>query len=714
MTALAGFKSYAVDGAGNVQASTQIQVYERDGTTTATIYSDDDGTSLANPFNAGSDGDFEFFAPNARYVVKVGTGASASTFGVELAAGGDLTVFFDTRANAVTDIALVPTGAFIEVPPFKWQKVSSSSAIGDMANTNPVAPYHLVHWGASGEASGSAEDAPPATATVDVTTRLQEAFDYALSNGVKVSGDPYRVYGVTAPLLFCARSGLSDVRQGAEISDMVLSVMGGTWDTSGVQTDANPSNWTWGDNVLQVGKGASYGGSKNRVVTTNILVDCNYTAAVGIWYRGASQRIHSGCGAVRPLEACVRIGEPGVQGSNCTDSKFANMRTLEFYTSSDPSNGFNDLTLRQATGIYYSTSDAVVEVTTSSGCLYNLVLADFANAQFVAGKYWSGGTRTDANSKTVLIGPDADKYQFAGTRFDDGQVLVKSFNGQFDGCLFHQFTAGAELNLEAQSANETASEFVFTGNKLSGSSPVTQTTAGSGSWDQFAGKVVANVNSNGGLVTIDEVGTLVDDNSYFGDGAGVLSIPNALTLNDFTNSNSTIRANGSLTLSADYDNNSGNTDSRIHFKADDTLWHTIRQNGQLEFMVGQATGGGAVALLRNNGDDFQIQPTDAAGGYASASIFFYDQSEDTWTFQTPVSADSFEVSGAQVVGAQGGAVADLTVTATTGTLPTPDGSVTIADAAAPTNAELLEAFVELNAKYNTLKDRIEAHGLIAT
>lgn len=39
---------------------------------------------------------------------------------------------------------------------------------------------------------------------------------------------------------------------------------------------------------------------------------------------------------------------------------------------------------------------------------------------------------------------------------------------------------------------------------------------------------------------------------------------------------------------------------------------------------------------------------------------------------------------------------NVTVTATTGTLPTPDGSVTIADAAAPTNAELLEAFIESN------------------
>lgn len=542
---------------------------------------------------------------------------------------------FDTRADAIARLGEMKTGTEFYAGGLGYKKVASSSSISDMANVDPMEPVSLGHWGVSGEASGDAENAEPSVATVDVTTKLQEAFDYALRNGVKVSGEPYKVYGVTAQLLFCARTGLTNVKQGAEISDMILSVMGGTW-SSGSQTDANPSNWTWGDEVLVVGKGPSYSGSKNRVVTTNILVDCNYLAGTGIWYRGASQRTHDSCGAVRALEACVRLGEPGVTGSNCTDAKFVNMRTREFYSSSDPANGFNDLSLRNASGIYYSTSDSVMEVPTSSGCLYNLVLADFANAQFIGGKFWSGGTRTDANSKTVFIGPDADKYQFVGSRFDDGQVLVQSFNGQILGGLFHQFTAGAELNLQATVASTNGEDFVLVGNKFAGSTPITQTTTGSGTWVQFEGKVAANVNSNGSLVDIDDVATLVDNDSYFGGGAGVLSVPNGLTLNDFTGSNSEIKANGSLTISADYDNNSGNTDSRIHFKADNTLWHTIRQNGQWEFMAGQATGGGAVALLRNNGDDFQIQPTDAAGGFASGSIFWYDQSVDSWNFDTDV------------------------------------------------------------------------------
>lgn len=63
---------------------------------------------------------------------------------------------------------------------------------------------------------------------------------------------------------------------------------------------------------------------------------------------------------------------------------------------------------------------------------------------------------------------------------------------------------------------------------------------------------------------------------------------------------------------------------------------------------------------------------------------------------------------------QGTAVADITVTATTGTLPTANGSITIADAAAPTNAELLEYCRELEATLESLLARVRATGLIAT
>lgn len=64
--------------------------------------------------------------------------------------------------------------------------------------------------------------------------------------------------------------------------------------------------------------------------------------------------------------------------------------------------------------------------------------------------------------------------------------------------------------------------------------------------------------------------------------------------------------------------------------------------------------------------------------------------------------------------AQPTAVADLTTTATAGTLPTANGTVTIADAATPTVTELLEYCVELEAKLEAALSRLRDLGLIAT
>jgi hypothetical protein len=63
---------------------------------------------------------------------------------------------------------------------------------------------------------------------------------------------------------------------------------------------------------------------------------------------------------------------------------------------------------------------------------------------------------------------------------------------------------------------------------------------------------------------------------------------------------------------------------------------------------------------------------------------------------------------------QPAAIANITTTATTGTLPTANGSVTIADAAAPTVSELLKYSVELEAKLEAALGALRTLGVIAT
>ncbi|NBQ50082.1 MAG: hypothetical protein EBV86_00585 [Marivivens sp.] len=89
------------------------------------------------------------------------------------------------------------------------------------------------------------------------------------------------------------------------------------------------------------------------------------------------------------------------------------------------------------------------------------------------------------------------------------------------------------------------------------------------------------------------------------------------------------------------------------------------------------------------------------------------QTAGTLTTQLEINANTIGFFGATAA-VQSTHVADLSATATTGTLPTADGTMTIADAASPTNAELLEYCRELEAKVNSLLAFASAHGLMAS
>ena len=63
---------------------------------------------------------------------------------------------------------------------------------------------------------------------------------------------------------------------------------------------------------------------------------------------------------------------------------------------------------------------------------------------------------------------------------------------------------------------------------------------------------------------------------------------------------------------------------------------------------------------------------------------------------------------------QQSAIANITTTASSGTLPTANGSVTIANAASATTTELLEFCVELESKLESALGILRSFGLIAT
>lgn len=134
-----------------------------------------------------------------------------------------------------------------------------------------------------------------------------------------------------------------------------------------------------------------------------------------------------------------------------------------------------------------------------------------------------------------------------------------------------------------------------------------------------------------------------------------------------------------------------------------------------------SNGGGAVTI--NNltggfhGDELVLQTTAsnvtlAHGGTSSTAMFLAGEQNrllrayETVMFRN-IAGTWFEITP----WSKQGAITALTPSATSGSLPVADGSMTVANAALPTVTELLEFCVELNAKVNALRAALTAAGI---
>jgi hypothetical protein len=131
-----------------------------------------------------------------------------------------------------------------------------------------------------------------------------------------------------------------------------------------------------------------------------------------------------------------------------------------------------------------------------------------------------------------------------------------------------------------------------------------------------------------------------------------------------------------------------------------------------ELPVSKLQDGAARQLLQTDAAGTGVEWTSnvALPGTLSAGG---DVNFDSGLIRTIASTNSIGLFGATPA-VQPSAIANITTTATTGTLPTANGSVTIADAAAPTVSELLEYSVELEAKLEAALAALRTLGVIAT
>ena len=152
--------------------------------------------------------------------------------------------------------------------------------------------------------------------------------------------------------------------------------------------------------------------------------------------------------------------------------------------------------------------------------------------------------------------------------------------------------------------------------------------------------------------------------------------------------------------------------------ADITLFHRRGASG-----AGQDNDVLSTLFFRGKNDNATPQEVDFAAVEANI-VDASDTTEDGGLkLKTQVAgtiSTQFEISANQIglfgstPASQPSAIASMTTSATTGTLPTADGTMTIANAASPTNAELLEYCIELQSKLDSALSALRALGIIAT
>ena len=141
--------------------------------------------------------------------------------------------------------------------------------------------------------------------------------------------------------------------------------------------------------------------------------------------------------------------------------------------------------------------------------------------------------------------------------------------------------------------------------------------------------------------------------------------------------------------------------------------------------VGQDNDELSTLYFRGNNDDgtqsqrpidyaaIQAVIADASDTTEDGKLRLQVQTAGTLTTQVEVSANAIGFFGATPA-TQATAITDINTTATTGTLPTAADANSIANAASPTNAELLQYCVTLESKVEALIDALQRHGLMGT
>jgi hypothetical protein len=338
--------------------------------------------------------------------------------------------------------------------------------------------------------------------TTDDTTAIQEAIDYAETVGGIVDGRNLQ-YAISSQLTIAGAYPI-------HFQNFNLIAIAGTWPTgqSGAMIDVSRST-----NYAELGS----------LKISNVVCNANDQAKTGFYLETV--------GPSTVIENCTTFyfSEKGfwITGNGNTNLKLLNCVSSERLYTTDVNDAFNDYANRTGYAYYIDgSSDVSLIGCVGSGSVTELYMdGAIYNALILGCKFWNGPSQASATSVTVEI-VDAHAIQFTGCRFDDGSVLLKSFDNVFTGCRFIQYAFGF-ITLEATEADETANQLVITGCSFSAANNVVFTTSGVGTWSATLNiSFIGNIKDNGASAAIDGWeflhGNVKYKNNTFsiGDGAG--------------------------------------------------------------------------------------------------------------------------------------------------------------------------------------------------
>lgn len=510
---------------------------------------------------------------------------------------------FATRSAAVTWVAAeaVPDGALMQAAGLFYRKSTGATAISDMADWLPVAPVSPSHF---------ATNTTPGT--TDMTTAVVAAYAYLDSIGGGVLDGRFEAF---------ALSSMVDLTDHYYIKTQYCEFKAiGSW-------ASNPQ-------MFKLVQGAV--ARVNMTFWRNIFEGAQ--VANGIWIDDAAAVTIEG----NTFHAFPLFGVKTTTGA--TELRVLN-NDLRQWTYGET--GYDVEANRTAIAIHIATADYLVRGNVCSYC-YEGIRTETLGPGQVHGNHFYNGALTSATFETRNATFASPNVQVLGNYFDNGIVRVdaSAIDGSaginFTGNHFHR--SGAATNTYIMEiyggSSSDLNGFVMTGNTSSGSSGVLFTgTYVSDDLKQWT--LWGNIETSGsdieGLPSFAHALTLRADpvNGWNLKGSSFTYTPHS------TDATTTLNFSRSVSIMADYDNDSSAAQSQISFGADGTTFHTISNSGAWLFGDGQASGGGPIANITWSGDKFTINPSNSAGTGADTSAQMqYDPSAGEWSFKSGLKLSS--------------------------------------------------------------------------